>query len=298
SDNNFFYTANIIANENVSIGGIDVDARVISAEFLRDTLHMIDEVEANVATGYHAIEFLLWGQDLNGTAPGAGDRPWTDFSLTDCSNGNCERRRAYLQVATGLLLDDLQAMAESWRPGGAAFQDLMAKGPQGGLVTMLTGMGSLAYGELAGERTRLALLLNDPEEEHDCFSDNTHWSHYYDAKGIANVYYGLYEGPDGGVVSGPSLHDRVSEANPEVAALMEMRLAETEAAMQALVDEALRGNTFDVLIGPDSPNGEAVITRVVDALVAETRAIEQVVVALGLSNISIEGSDSLDNPGA
>ena len=33
------------------------------------------DVETNVATGYHAIEFLLWGQDLNGTGPGAGNRP-------------------------------------------------------------------------------------------------------------------------------------------------------------------------------------------------------------------------------
>ena len=39
------------------------------------TLQEAGGIEANVATGYHAIEFLLWGQDLHGTGPGAGKRP-------------------------------------------------------------------------------------------------------------------------------------------------------------------------------------------------------------------------------
>src|SRR3546814_13690158 len=43
---------------------------------------------------------------------------------------------------------------------------------------------SLSYGELAGERMKLGLLLHDPEEEQDCFSDNTHNSHYYDVEGM------------------------------------------------------------------------------------------------------------------
>ena len=33
-------------------------------QFLENKLHEIGGNEANVATGYHAIEFLLWGQDL------------------------------------------------------------------------------------------------------------------------------------------------------------------------------------------------------------------------------------------
>ncbi|HHX83508.1 MAG TPA: peptidase, partial [Pseudomonadaceae bacterium] len=93
SDHNYFYTANIIANPLVDIGGISIDANRITPQLLAETLHELDGVEANVATGYHAIEFLLWGQDLNGTGPGAGERPWTDYSLSACSNDNCERRR-------------------------------------------------------------------------------------------------------------------------------------------------------------------------------------------------------------
>ena len=79
-----------------------------------------------------------------------------------------------------------------------------------GLATILTGMGSLSYGELAGERMQLGLLLHDPEEEHDCFSDNTHASHYYDALGIRNIYLGEYARIDGSMVQGPSVSDLVA----------------------------------------------------------------------------------------
>jgi putative iron-regulated protein len=65
---------------------------------------------------------------------------------------------------------------------------------------------------MAGQRILLGLLLNDPEEEHDCFSDNTHNSHYYDGLGMQNVDPGSYTRTDGSVVSGPSASDLVSAA--------------------------------------------------------------------------------------
>ena len=79
-------------------------------------------------------------------------------------------------------------MTANWKAGGAARVALENSGVAGGLSTILTGMGSLSYGELAGERMKLGLLLGDPEEEHDCFSDNTHNSHRYDAVGIRTAY--------------------------------------------------------------------------------------------------------------
>jgi len=296
SDNNYFYTANIIANPVVDIGGISVDASNITPQLLAETLHEIDGVAANVATGYHAIEFLLWGQDLNGTNPGAGNRPHTDFSLTECTNGNCDRRRDYLRAATSLLVSDLEEMVQNWQPGGAATQDLLAKGEDGALATILTGMGSLAYGELAGERIRLGLLLHDPEEEHDCFSDNTHWSHYYDAMGIANVYRGSYKRINGEEVSGPSLEALVEAVDPQLFAEMRARLEATELVMQELVEQGEAGNTYDVLIANGNTAGEELINRVVTALMEETRTIEKIINALGLQNVSIEGSDSLPPP--
>lgn len=293
SDHNYFYTANIIANPLVDIGGISIDASRITPQLLAETLHELDGVEANVATGYHAIEFLLWGQDLNGTGPGAGERPWTDYSLSACSNDNCERRRDYLLSATSLLVADLEEMQHSWQDGGAALEDFRSKGPSGGLATILTGMGSLAYGELAGERIRLGLLLNDPEEEQDCFSDNTHWSHYYDAVGISNVYRGRYQRTDGSVVGSAGLEAFLYQHEPALHAEMNARLEETESAMRVMVDLGEAGQPFDMLIAQGNSEGEAVVNRVVEALMEETRSIEKIINALQLQNVSIEGSSSL-----
>ena len=83
SDENTLYTANVIANTSIEINGETVDATKITPEFLSGTLQEAGGIEANVATGYHAIEFLLWGQDLNGTGPGAGNRPYTDYDLAE-----------------------------------------------------------------------------------------------------------------------------------------------------------------------------------------------------------------------
>ena len=209
NDENDLYTANVIANPQIEINGETVDASEITPQFLSETLQEAGDVEANVATGYHAIEFLLWGQDLNGTDAGSGERPWTDFSTSECTHGHCDRRAQYLASATTLLVSDLEEMVANWEEGGAARKEVTSD-PTAGLSAILTGMGSLSYGELAGERMKLGLLLHDPEEEHDCFSDNTDKSHLYDAMGIQNVYLGSYERVDGTTVSGPSISDLVA----------------------------------------------------------------------------------------
>jgi putative iron-regulated protein len=192
SPENRYYVANVIANPKLTVGGKTLDASRIDAHLLR-SLQEIDDVEVNVATGYHAIEFLLWGQDLHGIGPGAGERPWTDYAQGDqCTHGHCDRRAAYLRAATDLLVSDLEGMVGNWTADGAARAAVMADAPKHGLTSIVLGLGSLSYGELAGERMKLGLMLHDPEEEHDCFSDNTHNSHFYDAKGIRNVYLGHY----------------------------------------------------------------------------------------------------------
>ena len=233
SDGNPLYTVNIIANRTLTVAGQQVDASTITASLLEDTLQEADEVEANVATGYHAVEFLLWGQDLNGTGPGAGNRPASDFDRANCSNGNCDRRAQYLRTVTTLLVDDLEEMAGDWGADGAARQTLLAD-PEIGVGAILTGMGSLSYGELAGERMKLGLLLHDPEEEQDCFSDNTFNSHYFDAVGIRNVYTGHYRRVDGTVVDGPAVADLVAARDPAIDEELRAHLDETIAAMAAM----------------------------------------------------------------
>ncbi|WP_460751541.1 imelysin family protein [Marinomonas epiphytica] len=298
SDINGLYSANVIANKTITVGGETVDASNITPAFIADVLQEADGVEANVASGYHAIEFLLWGQDLHGTNPGAGERPASDYDLANCTNGNCERRREYLTAVTDLLISDLEEMANSWKDNGAARAELMAKGEEGGLSTILTGMGSLAYGELGGERTKLGLMLHDPEEEHDCFSDNTHWSHYYDAKGIKNAYLGEYQRVDGSWVKGASLSDLMQQQNPELDVKMQAQLEQTELAAQAMVDAAEQGQTFDVLIAMNNTVGNQLVQTFVDSLVDETRVTEDIIRQLDLQDITLEGSDSLDNPSA
>jgi putative iron-regulated protein len=146
---------------------------------------------------------------------------------------------------------------------------------------------------------KLGLMLHDPEEEHDCFSDNTHNSHYYDALGIANVYLGRYERVDGSEVAGASLSDLVAATDPDLDAEMGARLDATLAAMAAIKDAAERGDmAYDQMIGEDNPKGNALVQAAIDALLEQTKAIEKIVVALDLGPLAFEGSDSLDDPDA
>ena len=297
SDENPLFTANIIASRQITHAGETIDLSTITAEAL-SRLHEIGGVEANVTIGYHAIEFLLWGQDLNGTGPGAGNRPHTDYLRGEGgTGGNQDRRAAYLTVVTEMLVKELEAMAANWAADGAARRALTARGSDAGLTAIFTGMGSLSYGELAGERMKLGLLLNDPEEEHDCFSDNTHNSHFYNALGIRNVYLGEYRRSDGSTVRGPSMADFVRHAVPALDRELRQRLDATVAAFQAIKTRAETVEAYDQMLGEGNAEGNALLQAAIDRLLEQTRAIERVMAALRL-RASFEGSDSLDNPSA
>ncbi|WP_411351231.1 imelysin family protein [Leisingera aquaemixtae] len=298
SEGNTLAALNVIANPSFELSGKAVDAAKITPELLESTLHEADGVEANVATGYHAIEFLLWGQDLNGTGHGAGGRPWTDYAEGDaCTNGNCGRRGDYLQAATDLLISDLEWMAAQWGAEGDARTTLLAD-EDAGITAMLTGMGSLSYGEQAGERMRLGLMLNDPEEEHDCFSDNTHNSHYYDGLGVQNVYLGEYVRVNGDLVTGPSLSDLVAAKDAELDTEMRGKLADTMLALGRIKTAAEAGLSYDQMLAQGNAAGEALVMGGINGLIDQTRSIERVVTTLDLDGVAIEGSDSLDNPSA
>jgi putative iron-regulated protein len=295
SDENPLYTANVVANKSLKISGKKVDATKINKALLEGKLQEAAGVEANVATGYHAVEFLLWGQDTNGTEAGAGNRPHTDFDTANCTNKNCDRRAEYLRVVTDLLVGDLQWMASQWGPNGKA-RKAVTGNPKKGIVSIFTGLGSLSYGELAGERMKLGLMIHDPEEEHDCFSDNTHNSHYYDIVGIQNVYLGTYKRIDGSTISGPSPSDLVKAANAEADAAIRSALEATVAAGAEMKQRAEATERYDQMIGEGNAEGNKVVQNVIDKLLVQTKAIERGVAALKLKAIQFEGSDSLDNP--
>jgi putative iron-regulated protein len=296
SPENELYAADVIANVSLTIGGKKIDTSKITKELLSDKLQEAGGVEANVATGYHAVEFLLWGQDLNGTGPGAGNRPASDFNAKKCTGGHCERRAQYLRAATDLLVDDLAWITAQWGPDGAARKTIVDGTDQAGLTALMTGLGSLSYGELAGERMKLGLMIHDPEEEHDCFSDNTFASHYYDALGIRNVYLGRYRRADGSVVQGPSVSDLVKAKSPEIDAEVRAKLDATMAAMGELYRRGIMIENYDQMIGEGNAEGNATVQHVIDGLLGQTKGFERAVAALDLSAIKFEGSDSLDSP--
>ena len=161
--------------------------------------------DANVATGWHAVEFLLWGQDLNGTGPGRR-QPALDRLFHD--------RTAPTAIATGApptsrsRPTSWSRTSPTWRRGGRRAArpapSSRARATRRAWPSILTGLGSLSFGELAGERIKLGLVLHDPEEEHDCFSDDTHHSYLNRERGIVSVWTASYKRRDGSVVEGPA----------------------------------------------------------------------------------------------
>ena len=162
----------------------------------------------------------------------------------------------------------------------------------------MTGLGSLSYGELAGERMKLGLLLHDPEEEHDCFADNTHNSHYFNQVGMRSVYTGHHRRIDGSVISGPSVSDMVAAADPALNAELLANLDATVTAMAVMRARAESIEAYDQMIGEGNAEGNAVVQAAIDGLITQTRTIERAIAALDLGSIELEGSDSLDNPNA
>jgi len=283
---------NIIASTELNIGGEVIDTTDLTPELLA-SLNELAGSEANVATGYHAIEFLLWGQDLNGNDAGAGSRAYTDFVTGEgCTGDNCDRRSDYLRAVSQLLVDDLIYMVNEWAAGQTDNYraELISGDVQEGLNIMLFGMGSLALGELAGERMKVALEANSSEDEHDCFSDNTHYSHFYNAQGIRNVYLGSYQRVDGSELSGPSLADLVRAKSSKVDNEARMAFDKTTTSLQVMVDraEADQAMKFDQMIAEGNAEGEQIIRDSIVALVEETRAIEAASRVIGVSNLDAD----------
>ncbi|MEZ9232103.1 imelysin family protein [Vibrio amylolyticus] len=287
-------SANIVANKSLQIGATSLDVSDLSANAIAD-LNEVGGSEANVASGYHAIEFLLWGQDLNGTDAGAGERPYTDYVVGEaCTNGNCERRGEYLRGAADLLVQDLEWMEKQWSADekGNYREELVNGSSENGLRKMLFGMGSLSLGELAGERMKVALEANSTEDEHDCFSDNTHNSHYYNEQGIYNVYTGLYKREDGTLLSGPSIHDLVAQKDKQAAQEIQKQFDVTRSQVGQLVVSAEKnGQAFDQLIASNNAKGNALVNETIISLVDQTVSIERAAKIVGITNLSPDTAD-------
>jgi putative iron-regulated protein len=229
---------------------------------------------------------------LNGTGPGAGRRPASDYDTAQCTGGHCDRRATYLELVTRLLVGELAWMQEQWRKGGQARESLGKKTEEEAVAGIVLGLARFAMGELAGERMKLGLMLHDPEEEQDCFSDNTHWSHYYNSLGLRNVYTGIYVDRSGRKMEGPSLSDLVRQGDAEVDRRIRAALEALLAATRAMVDSAEReGVAYDQLLAEGNDRGRELILTAITALTTLSQGLDRALVALGIDHLA-------DDPGA
>lgn len=283
----------------------------ITKELISNTATAEDEKD--VIAGYHAIEFMLWGQDLNldGSADtldardsSGGQRPLTDFT----SDQYAARRLQFMAVVAEKLIEDLESVRDGWAEG-AAYRAAFTSAPDEAtakqkLAEILTGMGTLSEGELAGERMQIAFSANSQEDEHSCFSDNTHRDIWLNAEGVANSYYGVYAGydsDDDGIddmtaraVDGYGIDDYLTDAGLDaVKAEMEAALAETETQYMAIDQSARDGTPVDNLIQTAVRNADNPMYKGILALNAQSTVIANIATALTIDGDVVDPDASV-----
>lgn len=232
--------------------------------------------EENISAGWHAIEFLLWGQDLSETGP--GNRSFEDYVVG--KGQNAERRAQYLRVVTELLIDDLNAMVKAWEPNAKNYRARFEKGGKESVRKIIVGLGSLSRGELAGERMEVALNSQDQEDEHSCFSDNTHRDTVTNAKGIQNVWLGQYTRRDGSLLQGPGVRDLVAAKNPTLAEKTTVQIANSVKGTEAIPAP------FDRAIIKGSV-GRPAIEKTIASLVEQSKLLVQSAGAVGIAKLTL-----------
>lgn len=236
--------------------------------------------EKSISTGYHAIEFLLWGQDVDPQGPGA--RPFTDY-VTDGTGtaANQERRAQYLATVSDLLIENLQTLVDAWDPAADDNYraEFLALEPADALGKLMSGMIILSGFETGSERLQAALDARDQEEEHSCFSDNTHRDMIQDIRGVRNVWLGEYTGTSGDVVSGTSIRQVIAAGDAELAERL------SDEIDQSLTDALAIEPPFDQEIAVGNAAGNARVQAVIDSLDVQTQSLEEAFQVFGLQRI-------------
>lgn len=229
--------------------------------------------ETNISTGYHAIEFLLWGQDFSESKP--GQRPYTDYTTA----ANADRRGAYLRAVTELLIDHLSGLVDAWAPGQtdnyrARF---LAQPSEDSLCAILTGMIELSGHELSGERMMVAYETQAQEDEHSCFSDNTHVDIVENARSIQNVYLGRYKRFGGGEVAGAGVFDLVRQSDSDLAKVIKQQIKDSLSASQIIPVP------FDhTILGSDDFEGRKQIKHTIDLLRNQAETLQEAAETVGV----------------
>ena len=216
---------------------------VIDADLLA-RLNM-KEGEKNITCGWHAVEFLLWGQDTSTDGP--GNRLYTDFTTAP----HAARRCRYLEAAATGVVGNLAAVAEAWRPGDSANYRATAEARPAdeSLRTVVKGMIMLAGFELASERIGVPCETRLQEEEQSCFSDTTSDDIRGNITGLVNLWKGSYTTFSGQKVGGISLQYLTRVRDSALARELDARIAEVAEAASRIPDR------FDnaVVGAPDAP---------------------------------------------
>lgn len=283
---------NLIANQQLLVGGRALSLELIQRRKLL-ALQELSDVEANVTTGYHALEFWLWGQDLNGHGPGAGQRPWTDFSQDEnlCTDGatpapliHCLRRHQALAAAAESLRLELLALTAMWGEQSGSYGDRLVRGDaRDGLRRMLFGMVAMASEEMAAERIQVALWSHAPEEEQDCFSDQTHESLFQNGVGVAAVYQGES--------AQMSLQRLAQRDYPQQASALQLTFAAAGSQLQQLRERGESGQRFDQLIAPDNAEGHELLQATASSLMDLAEALEKLADAMGLGPLNPQAAN-------
>lgn len=223
--------------------------------------------ETNISSGYHAIEFMLWGQDLSATS--AGTRPYTDF-VDGGTASNQARRGDYLKALADILVIALDQVRTDWDPtvAGSYYNTFIQTSNATALRKMFNALRVLSGVELAGERIYVAYENEDQEDEHSCFSDNTHRDIYLNALAIENLYKGTYTSPYGNSVNGYALNDFSKALNASKNQVVLDRFATT----MALIGQMY--TPFDQAIS--LPNERPKVLEVVHSLQQQKKDLEQV----------------------
>ena len=279
-DENYIdYVYNTQTNTVVSSGIINNP--VLYPSITKASLSAINTTvsEESVSVGYHAIEFLLWGQDL--TVPSAnkpGQRLYTDYVDNGTTADNEDRRRQYLNACADLLTDNLDYLVQQWKVGGSYRNTFLALNKDIALGNIYNGIVTLAGSELAFERVNTALLSESQEDEHSCFSDNTHRDIALNLQGVINVYQGKY-----GNIDGPSLEDLVKAADNSIYTATNTSVNDSKAKVAAML------TPFDLAISGGESSVEGIkVKAVVTELVTLS---ENLLAGAGALHIVVNGAE-------
>lgn len=285
-----------------------VDVTTITAEAITELNE--NGGDANVATGYHAVEFLLWGQDqdyanfvkdsVTHGATTAGQRPLTDYT----TDANADRRKAYLNSAAEKIVADLTVVNSAWEKNvsndcskdatgcyrGALLSKL--KGTDANkniaqdeaLKTILAGMGVFIKSEVANERIAVAVLTPSEEDEHSCFSDNTHRDIVTNYQGFKNVLTGTYNGKSYGVSVMDAMDTKSQDELNALMAKIEMKIEKVDALAKST-------EHFDYQIHPDNKNAKTIVK-----LKNEMRKLGDKMVAVAAANGLTLSVDDVTDP--